>query len=104
LDFVDVMDKSSHALLNPIDNGLNLLVGAFQDQLDAPVGEVFDVATHVMANRDVSGREAKPDALYPPAEVNVMAMISGRFDHRLGHDAGLYRIAFPEPRKIFSMR
>ncbi len=55
--------------LDRSENGVHFAVGAFDNEFDASVGKVADVAGHVPPRRGVSGGVAKADALDVSAEI-----------------------------------
>ena len=71
---VGFSNEAAHLLLQRIDQAFDLRSGAFQDQFDAAIGEVFDEAVHIVLQRKVLNRVSKPDPLHAAAEVTRPSM------------------------------
>ena len=65
---VDAADEGVEAFADGIDDVIHLVFGAFEDELDSAVGEVFDVTLDVVLLCDVLGGVTEADALDAAAE------------------------------------
>ena len=68
-NLVNAANVAAHLLLKVAYDLVGFLIRAFDDHFDPAIGEVSDVAGHVVTHGDVLCRIAKTDPLHAPAEM-----------------------------------
>jgi hypothetical protein len=71
---IDLLDVLVHPAIDAVDDLFHLLGGAFHDQFDSAVGEIPDIAEHVMAHGDVLDGVAETHALNSAGEMTLKAL------------------------------
>ena len=74
---IDLADEGVEAFADGVDDVFHVLFGAFEDEFDSAVRQVFDVTLDVVLLCDVLSGEAETDALDAAAEDTGFAVHFG---------------------------
>jgi hypothetical protein len=71
---IDFPYKAGHSAVQGLNHLIHLLIGAFHDQFNSSVGEIFYVAADVVLKCDVLSSVTEADALNSTAEITLATM------------------------------
>jgi hypothetical protein len=76
---IEAANETTHLSADVLEQAVDLLIGALDDEFDSTVGEVFDIAIHVIPHGEVFDGIAKTDTLNAATEVARTTAIRGSY-------------------------